>query len=217
MSAQPIPTSNKPRALSLGFASSSSANFLGGTHHHDSSSNSSALITPNGTPPHTSHHEPDGHFFENKLQQLLSNFESGTHSFDRSDERETPEERRKSFGYGDVNSSSRRSSFLSSLSLSRPFGGGFTSISSSPPSTSTLHNRPSLDSNQHIQSSPLIPHHVDNEQGQLPPNNRSKTTSQINQITKQSGFNAIEQQQQQIQKEKRHFDPSREPKLLGLL
>jgi len=47
------------------------------------------LVTPPGTP-------DTSNFNESKLHQLLANFDSGTHSFCR-EERETAEERRKSF------------------------------------------------------------------------------------------------------------------------
>lgn len=48
------------------------------------------------------HHQNQNHnfpptFSEARLAQLLSSFDHGTHSFDRA-ERETPEERRMSYG-----------------------------------------------------------------------------------------------------------------------
>ncbi|WWC69583.1 uncharacterized protein I206_103526 [Kwoniella pini CBS 10737] len=231
---QPIPTSHKPRSLSI-------------THAQIDSN--SALLTPNGTPPHTAGHEHNGHF-ESKLQKLLSNFESGTHSFDRA-ERETPEERRMSFG-SDIfptPPSSRRPSFLTSLGISRPFA--FTPTTSSPISSTpttisgsqlndnkekefhSIISRPNLENEFNSKSTPNIPHYYNNnekeEKGNLPISiNRSKTTSQINQQTKkQNGFiNQKEINHNNIMisngdkinpNEKRHFDPSREPKLLGLL
>ncbi|WWC61236.1 uncharacterized protein I303_103817 [Kwoniella dejecticola CBS 10117] len=255
---QPIPTSNhKPRSLSI---------------THAQMDPNSALYTPGGTPPLTAGHEHSHGHFETRLQQLLSNFESGTHSFDRA-ERETPEERRMSFG-SDVfptPPSSRRPSFLSSLGITRPFA--FTPTTPSSPSStplSTSHNdkfpsnlhmtsaspsssssRPALEKNIHgynTQSTPNVPHY-EKEEGQLPASmSRSKTTSHLlhqqphplpQQTKKQNGF--INQKdakgsgqgqgqgppymghgagngglQAQAQ-ERRHFDPSREPKLLGLL
>ncbi|WVW83212.1 hypothetical protein I302_105230 [Kwoniella bestiolae CBS 10118] len=228
--AHPIPTTNKPRQLSLSNA------------HIDSNS---ALLTPNGTPPHTAHGHDHTHF-NSRLQQLLSNFESGTHSFDR-DERESPEERRMSFGNGSdvfpTPPSSRRPSFLSSLSLSRPFA--FTPTASSSPISSshqkdqtfanlqmTSSARPNLERENQIQSSPNLVGHYEKEEGNLPKQlNRSKTTPHIGGNTsttqKQSGFEPIHKSKSDLGHgsanggggvgEKRHFDPSREPKLLGLL
>ncbi|OCF55300.1 hypothetical protein L486_07415 [Kwoniella mangroviensis CBS 10435] len=243
---RPIPTTNKPRQLSLSSAQIDS---------------NSALLTPGGTPPHTANGHDHAHVhthFENRLQQLLSSFESGTHSFDR-EERESPEERRTSFGSGSdvfpTPPSSRRPSFLSGLSLSRPFA--FTSTASSSPISSTplsgSHNgkehfsnlqmtsavgtRPNLERENQIQSTPNIPHHhFEKEEGNLPLTvnkqlNRSKTTSHISTggITqKQNGFKPNPRSDighgsanggggGTGKEEKRHFDPSREPKLLGLL
>ncbi|OCF39466.1 hypothetical protein I317_06739 [Kwoniella heveanensis CBS 569] len=276
---QPIPTNKKPRSLSL-----ASHQF----QRPDASTSESALLTPGGTPPPNTAGIPHGRTqshgaggcdpaVEARLKLLLANFDSGTHSFCR-EERETPEERRMSFGSGSdvfpTPPSSRRPSFLSSLSLSRPFS--FTSSASASPASSfpstpvstSHHNphqafhkelsnlhmtstssssmgvadhmakagptssgvdfagpRPAIEPNSQVQSSPNVPisqqiKERGTEDGLLPSMmNRSKTTSQL--PVKQSGFvpppvSASPPLHAQIDG-KRHFDPSREPKLLGLL
>ncbi|WVQ98637.1 hypothetical protein IAU59_005767 [Kwoniella sp. CBS 9459] len=262
---QPIPANKKPRSLSLA------------SHNAQRPDTSeSALLTPSGTPPpHTAgipHGRARSHgaggcdpAVEARLKLLLANFESGTHSFCR-EERETPEERRMSFGSGSdvfpTPPSSRRPSFLSSLSLSRPFS--FTSSASASPASSfpstpvsshhnphqafhkelsNLHmtstNSSSMGVSEHMsptspiggrpaidqaQSSPIVPvsqqiKDKGTEEGLLPSMNRSKTTSQL--PVKQSGFvppptSSTPPLHAQLDG-KRHFDPSREPKLLGLL
>ncbi|WVF72294.1 hypothetical protein IAT40_007107 [Kwoniella sp. CBS 6097] len=288
---QPIPTNKKPRSLSLA------------SHHlqrpdPNASISESALLTPSGTPPpHTAgipHGRAQSHgagvgaggcdpIVEARMKLLLANFESGTHSFCR-EERETPEERRMSFGSGSdvfpTPPSSRRPSFLSSLSLSRPFS--FTSSASASPassfpstpvsSSSHHHNphqafhkelsnlhmtsttsspmgvsdhmhasptgtasngvaaRPAIEPISHaqVQSSPNVPisqqiKDKGTEEGLLPSMNRSKTTSQLLPV-KQSGFvpppvaaAGVSPPLHAHIDGKRHFDPSREPKLLGLL
>ncbi|WRT67024.1 uncharacterized protein IL334_003990 [Kwoniella shivajii] len=287
----PTKMNKKPRALSFGIESGYGSRF----------DSHSSLYTPNGTPPqtasdHTSHgqelehghhesspsHHLHHHQIENRLlHNLLAHFDCGTHSFDR-DERETPEERRLSFTSNGNDPlptppSSRRPSFLSSLTLSRP-SFGFTpnsnsnSVASSPISSTPLsasqvdkiHNnhqqqsvRPGLENTLphgnangngngigHAHSSPVIPLHLsevnanaegmsrgDNQQQGLLPQpsiNRNNTTGQIIPI-KQNGFipntntntNTTNKNRmignQLLIEEKRHFDPSREPKLLGLL
>ncbi|WVO21902.1 uncharacterized protein IAS62_003222 [Cryptococcus decagattii] len=226
------------------------------------------LITPVGTPPSGAENSYDT-AMESRLHQFMSSFDAGTHSFDR-EERESPEERRMSFGSSDAlptPPSSRRPSFLSSLGI-RPF----TFVSSSPSTSSatlsgfqpkdafgnamnlgmmpisgpdggdpsSTQNRPHL--GRDMKSTPNLHnslfHHSDNVErmdqalsGHLPNGAmvRSKTTSQIN---KQSGFilgSAVNKsesptlehdsasRQVEREEEKRHFDPSKDPRLLGLL
>jgi hypothetical protein len=70
-----------------------------------SSSPTPQLVTPTGTPPITSPHHNHTHgaptqhssSFEARLHLLLSNFDSGTHSFCR-EERESPEEKALALG-----------------------------------------------------------------------------------------------------------------------
>lgn len=57
------------------------------------------LITPAGTPP-SGADSSYGAAMESRLHQFMSSFDAGTHSFDR-EERESPEERRMSFGSSD--------------------------------------------------------------------------------------------------------------------
>lgn len=57
------------------------------------------LITPAGTPP-SGADSSYGAAMESRLHQFMSSFDAGTHSFDRED-RESPEERRMSFGSSD--------------------------------------------------------------------------------------------------------------------
>lgn len=227
------------------------------------------LITPAGTPP-SGADSSYGAAMESRLHQFMSSFDAGTHSFDR-EERESPEERRMSFGSSDVfptPPSSRRPSFLASLGI-RPF----TLVSSSPSSSSatlsssqpkdafgnavnlgmtpasgsdgddpsSTQTRPHL--GRDIKSTPNLAHspthHSDNMErmdqalsGHLPNGGmaRSKTTGQIN---KQSGFilnsavskgesatlgsSSASRQVGREKEEKRHFDPSRDPRLLGLI
>lgn len=61
------------------------------------------LITPAGTPPSGAESSYDT-AMESRLHQFMSSFDAGTHSFDR-EERESPEERRMSFGSSDGRSS----------------------------------------------------------------------------------------------------------------
>ncbi|WVQ71531.1 hypothetical protein IAR50_001070 [Cryptococcus sp. DSM 104548] len=86
-------------------------------------------ITPTGTPPA----DHPSHAVESRLTQLLAHFDAGTHSIDRAD-RETPEERRMSFGPDTLPTPppSRRPSILSSLGILP-----FSSLSPSPSVPST--------------------------------------------------------------------------------
>ncbi|ODO11567.1 hypothetical protein I350_00348 [Cryptococcus amylolentus CBS 6273] len=88
-------------------------------------------ITPTGTPP-----------ADHRLHHILAHFDAGTHTIDRAD-RETPEERRTSFGDTlPTPPPSRRPSFLSSLGI-LPFSSlsPSNSVPSTPASTSTTHSR----------------------------------------------------------------------------
>ncbi|ORX39770.1 hypothetical protein BD324DRAFT_233497 [Kockovaella imperatae] len=97
------------------------------TKEQSVSAATSQINTPNATPPTSGPYLPWTAFTEGRLQQLLAHFDSGTHEFDRAD-RETPFEKRMSWSedfpntpsqHQSQSSSSRRPSFLSSLSLTR--------------------------------------------------------------------------------------------------
>ncbi|KAK8869906.1 hypothetical protein IAR55_000474 [Kwoniella newhampshirensis] len=216
------------------------------------------LLTPSGTPPAC---DPAT---ESRLHQLLAHFDAGTHQFCHED-RETPDERRMSVGSASdvfpTPPSSRRPSFLSSLSLSRPFS--FTP-STPPTPLSASHpaglgmtpsgpnespKRPTKP--EGVQSSPAIPsseltnsfsleNAIDEpSSGPHTTMTRSKTVSHMQQpLTalpiKQNGFvlsklgdghrefnprghGPVGRKSFGAEDGKRHFDPSRDPKLLGLL
>lgn len=230
------------------------------------------LVTPTSTPPNLHHNTS---FAESRLQQLLMNCEAGTHSFHRgegddfdpshhhhasaiagpSGSAAAGDMRRKSFAAGEPipgQKANRRPSFLSSLSLSRPFGftpsqptspavhpsrpAGLAMTSSSPSSMasspvteqSEMHRAKSTPP-QPPQLQPLQTTEQPQQQQQTDPAGavgmqRSRTAP--NTPVKVAGFRSTAGTgsfsmstvpQAQMQEEKRHFDPSREPRLLGLL
>ncbi|WVO12765.1 hypothetical protein L204_100373 [Cryptococcus depauperatus] len=218
---------------------------------------SSHLVTPNGTPPADpsgGHYDP---VIESRLHQLLSTFDAGTHTIDR-EERESPAERRMSFGSASdtfpTPPPSRRPSFLSSLGI-RPFSfassssSGNTPISALHPKDSFAHHmglgmtsNAAVDDNEanskpitncegikslsHLPQLPVSTDHgvkesTDRSLTDFPTHMvRSKTTGHI--PNKQSGF--VPRKEQPIREEefpsgekKQHFDPSRDPRLLGLI
>ncbi|WWD15820.1 hypothetical protein CI109_100244 [Kwoniella shandongensis] len=228
------------------------------------SSPSPQLLTPAGTPPAC---DPAT---ESRLHQLLAHFDAGTHQFCRED-REGADERRMSLGSGvsDVfptPPSSRRTSFLSSLSLTRPFSftpstpstplsashpkdasvpAPFASgLSMTPADHATQVPRPTTLEGAHAQSKstpnvlssstnkpfqlekPIATTHVS---GMGMGMTRSKTASATTTTAavKQSGFTLdgfnprghgpLGRKSFGQEDGKRHFDPSRDPKLLGLL
>jgi hypothetical protein len=207
-------------------------------------SSSPRLVTPSGSPPGMAAQGFPSTFSEARLAQLLSRFDDGTHIFDR-EERETPEDRRMSFNDGESETVSmsgpflttvppahpaqRRGSFLSGLSLTRP-GFGFSSSPSSGTSTpiysaakDTVMSSLAMTSTTSAEpepisrpkSTPLVQQqhskHVRPEGHLL----RSNTAPQKGGFT----FNGSQAQNHYPapQEEPRHFDPSKEPRLFGLL
>ncbi|WVR05103.1 hypothetical protein IAU60_002115 [Kwoniella sp. DSM 27419] len=238
---QPIPAYSKPRSHST--PNHQIVYPSGGRQY---ANHQTQLPTPSATPPSEADtHHPHMHNMESRLQQILAHFESGTHSFCRED-RDEPVDRRMSFGsgHGEVFPTppgSRRTSFLSSLSLSRPFaftptsGSAHTqshpdpkdfsmsgsasgsasashSISTSPDSIYSASARPPIEpyinASGQIQSSPAVPISQYTSSARATPGAMSRSKTAQAPVIKQNGF---------MPEAKRHFDPSREPKLLGLL
>jgi len=207
-------------------------------------SSSPRLVTPSGSPPTMTAQGFPPTFSEARLAQLLSRFDDGTHIFDR-EERETLEDRRMSFNDGEQPSLSwrlfltavlpphpaqRRPSFLSGLSLTRPgFGfssgpssGASTPISAAPKDnvtsslamTSTATAEPELISRP--KSTPLVAQQQQSKQHRPDPHFMRSNT-----VPQKGGF-TFHGTQTQVHypaphEEHRHFDPSKEPRLLGLL
>ncbi|KAK4686610.1 hypothetical protein P7C73_g3508, partial [Tremellales sp. Uapishka_1] len=195
--AQPL-QSHKPRALS------SSSSYL---------SQAPFPFTPTSTPP-----AHIASFAESRLHTLLGNFHAGTHEFDCAD-REHDYEKNEVFGDSPFPTppSSRRTSFLSGL-ISRP---SFSSLTPLDPAQTPISNtfgramtpnKPALKDPSQSQSTPSVPLSsgagLAHQQGALPsiPMQRAQTAP-----VKVAGFSA------QHHEGKTHFDPSRDPKLLGLL
>jgi hypothetical protein len=198
-------------------------------------SSSPQIVTPNGTPPTMLPAQSSS--FEARLHQLFSHFDSGTHAICR-DPRETVEEqghlyfkrgspwvavlvlraRSECLSVSDVFLAAsnevppRRSSisFLSALSLTRPSSSASTPaqtpLSSSfpqqlgmtTPDAVPAHNVPRSNS---LSATELPQVGTKPSQPAAPAMARAQTTGAV------KGFDVAQ----------RHFDPSREPKLLGLL
>ncbi|RSH91231.1 hypothetical protein EHS25_009530 [Saitozyma podzolica] len=150
--------------------------------------------------------------FEARLHQLFSHFDSGTHAICR-DPRETVEEQGHLYFKPASNEvPPRRSSisFLSALSLTRPSSSASTPaptpLSSSfpqqlgmtTPDAVPAHNVPRSNS---LSATELPQVGTKPSQPAAPAMARAQTTGAV------KGFDVAQ----------RHFDPSREPKLLGLL
>lgn len=222
-------------------------------HQSKSSTPSPQLVTPAGTPPAYSLPPFPPTFSEARLSQLLANFDHGTHTFDRA-ERETPDERRVSFGDGEFISGmfrlneahgsafppqhamamSGRPRFLSSLSLTRP-GFGFSSAASSGTSTPTLTTP--ISSSQ--PKDHFFPGQMAKPQATIyeEPMSRPQSTPLQSQSHQDTSITPVEMQRSNTAPQKvtgfanqgiekhsfghheghRHFDPSKEPRLLGIL
>jgi len=192
---------------------------------------------------HHNHNFPPT-FSEARLAQLLANFDHGTHSFDRA-ERETPEERRMSFGDSEFiaralspsrslipvlppHPAHRRPSFLSGLSLTRP-GFGFSSTPSSGTSTPTSGSHPkdnllaslamtSADPTTtesepvtRPKSTPIVSHMQQAKQDRAEPPTYLQRSQTAPQDVAGMGYSHGHDEKP------RHFDPSKEPRLLGIL
>lgn len=187
------------------------------------------LLTPINTPPPSTNQirQPQSQphpMFDNlpdHKQHLLAIFSQGTHSFCQEDREEIAKERRKSFidNAYPTPPGSRRPSFLSGLNLSRPFvftsqpnSGTSTPISSSPkdhhlPHSLSMTPSTSTDSPNIITKSKS----VQDRSNSLPAPVREHDGTPLKKV---SGFYAKELKNRE---EKRHFDPSKEPRLLHLL
>ncbi|CAD6590838.1 MAG: hypothetical protein TREMPRED_005898 [Tremellales sp. Tagirdzhanova-0007] len=186
------------------------------------------LLTPVGTPPPSAlPHMPDVHesrLYEARLQQLLANFDSGTHNICR-EERETVEERRTSFSCETrpTPPPPRRPSFLANLrpvfAMSQP-NSGASSPAHSPVTSSHPHlphslaMTPSYSKERQIRANSMstVPQPAEHKIQRS--NTFSATPGKVAGFAKGKAKDDIIARSGE---EKRHFDPSREPKLLGLL